>query len=64
MRRAAPWLGRDSAELEYKILPIVRTGGGVLGLYHRILNGTPLVHYRFYMQKAWEIVERESATGR
>ncbi len=47
------------AELEYKIPPMVRTGGCVLGLDHRIPNGTPLKNYRFYVQKAWEIMERE-----
>ena len=48
------------AELEYKLPPMVRTGGCVLGLDHRIPNGTPLWAYRFYIQKAWEILERES----
>jgi hypothetical protein len=47
------------AELEYKIPPMVRTGGCVLGLDHRIPNGTPLEGYRFYIRKAWEIMERE-----
>ena len=52
------------AELEYKIPPMVRTGGCVLALDHRVPNGTPLASYRFYMQKAWEIMEREwSAAG-
>lgn len=49
-------------ELEYKIPPMVRSGGCVLGLDHRILNGTPLENYRFYVSKAWEIMNRE--TGR
>jgi hypothetical protein len=49
------------AELEYKIPPMVRTGGCVLGLDHRIPNGTPLDHYRFYLTKAWEIMDREAA---
>jgi hypothetical protein len=48
------------AELEYKIPPMVRTGGCVLGLDHRIPNGTPLENYRFYIQKAWEIIDREA----
>jgi hypothetical protein len=48
------------AELEYKIPPMVRTGGCVLGLDHRIPNGTSIEHYRFYHQKAWEIIEREA----
>jgi len=47
-----------AAELEYKIPPMVRTGGCLLGLDHRIPNGTPLANYRFYIGKAWEIMER------
>lgn len=46
------------AELEYKIPPMVASGGCVLALDHRIPNGTPLKNYRFYIQKAWEIMER------
>ena len=55
--------GEDAivAELEYKIPPMIRTGGCVLGLDHRIPNGTPLEAYRFYVRKAWEIMEREVA---
>jgi hypothetical protein len=49
------------AELEYKIPPMVRSGGCVLGLDHRIPNGTPLENYRFYVAKAWEIMDREWA---
>ncbi|MBN1674941.1 MAG: hypothetical protein JXR37_28120 [Kiritimatiellae bacterium] len=49
------------AELEYKIPPMVASGGCVLALDHRIPNGTPLENYRFYLQKAWEIMEREAA---
>ena len=49
------------AELEYKIPPLVATGGCVFGLDHRIPNGTPLEHYRFYIHRAWEILEREAA---
>lgn len=48
------------AELEYKIPPMIRTGGCVLGLDHRIPNGTPLENYRFYIQKTWEIINRET----
>ncbi len=51
-----------TAELEYRIPPMVRTGGAVLGIDHRIPNGTPLENYRFYINKAWEIMDRESAT--
>lgn len=46
------------AELEYKIPPMVKSGGCVLGLDHRIPNGTPLANYRFYVAKAWEILNR------
>ncbi len=49
-----------TAELEYKVPPMVRSGGCVLGLDHRIPNGTPLENYRFYIDKMWEILDRES----
>ncbi len=45
-------------ELEYKIPPMVASGGCVLALDHRIPNGTPLEHYRFYIGKVWEILDR------
>ncbi len=48
------------AELEYKIPPIVRSGGCMLVLDHRIPNGTPLANYRYYIEKAWQILDRES----
>jgi len=47
------------AELEYKIPPMVTTGGCALALDHRIPNGTPLENYRFYVNKTWEIINRE-----
>lgn len=47
-----------TAELEYKIPPMMRTGGCLLGLDHRIPNGTPLQNYRFYIDKVWEILEQ------
>ncbi len=50
-------------ELEYKIPPMIHTGGCVLGLDHRIPNGTPLEAYRFYVEKAWEIMEREAGAN-
>ena len=55
--------GQDeiAAHLERVITPIVATGGAVLGLDHRIPNGTPLANYRFYIAKAWEILDREAA---
>ena len=46
------------AELEYKIPPMVASGGCILALDHRIPNGTPLENYRFYVSKAWEILDR------
>ena len=50
-----------TAELERKIPAMVRSGGCVLALDHRIPNGVPLASYRFYVKKAWEILEREGA---
>jgi uroporphyrinogen-III decarboxylase len=47
-------------ELEYKLPPMIRTGGAVLSLDHRIPNGSPLENYRFYIRKVWEIIERET----
>lgn len=49
-----------AAELEYKIPPMIHTRGCMLSMDHRIPNGTPLENYRFYLRKAWEIIERES----
>ena len=48
-------------ELEYKIPPLVATGGCMIALDHRVPNGTPLDNYRFYLRKAWEIIEREES---
>jgi hypothetical protein len=50
------------AELEYKIPPMVAGGGCVLALDHRIPNGTPLDNYRFYIDRAWRIMNREAAS--
>ena len=44
------------AELEYKIPQMINTGGCILGLDHRIPNGTPLENYRFYIHKVWEMI--------
>ena len=52
------------AELEYKIPPLVASGGCVIALDHRIPNGTPLANYRFYVSKAWEIMNRETAKNK
>jgi len=51
-------------ELEYKIPPMVQSGGCVLALDHRIPNGTPLDNYRFYVGKVWEILDREASRTR
>ena len=48
-----------TAEIEYKIPPMVASGGCVPGLDHRIPTGTPLENYRFYVNKVWEIIDRE-----
>lgn len=47
------------AELEYKIPPMLKTGGCVIALDHRVPNGTPLANYRFYIQKVWELIEQK-----
>ncbi|HJP33044.1 MAG TPA: uroporphyrinogen decarboxylase family protein [Candidatus Latescibacteria bacterium] len=47
-----------TTELERKVPPMIASGGCVLGLDHRIPNGTPLANYRFYLEKMWEILER------
>jgi uroporphyrinogen-III decarboxylase len=43
-------------ELEYKLQPLMRQGGMVFGLDHRIPNGTPLAHYRYYVRTARQIL--------
>ncbi len=50
--------GREAvrAELEYKMQPIMREGGTVFGLDHRIPNGTPLEAYRSYVDAAREVL--------
>jgi hypothetical protein len=48
-------------ELEYKVPPLIQTGGCIFGLDHRIPNGTPLEHYRFYVQHMWELIKREAS---
>jgi hypothetical protein len=71
--RIAPAIGREEyldhlrqgraaieRELEAKLPPLIRSGGCVFGLDHRIPNGTPLEAYRFYVAKVWEIFARES----
>ncbi|MGI6609448.1 MAG: uroporphyrinogen decarboxylase family protein [Limnochordia bacterium] len=43
-------------ELEYKMQPMMRQGGMVFGLDHRIPNGTPLENYRYYVDTGREIL--------
>lgn len=44
------------SELEYKMQPLMRQGGMVFGLDHRIPNGTPLESYRYYVDLGREIL--------
>ncbi len=44
-------------ELEYKLPPMIQSGGCVLALDHRIPNGTPLENYRYYIQTMWDLIE-------
>mgnify|MGYP001483845508 CR=1 FL=1 len=50
-----------ASELAYKIPPMLRTGGCVLGLDHRIPNGTPIAHYRYYIREAWRLMDSAAA---
>jgi hypothetical protein len=50
------------AELERKIPPMVASRGCMIGLDHRIPNGTPLANYRHYIGKVWEIIRREESS--
>jgi hypothetical protein len=43
-------------ELEYKMQPLMRRGGTVFSLDHRIPNGTPLENYRYYVRRGREIL--------
>lgn len=43
-------------ELEYKLQPLMKQGGTVFGLDHRIPNGTPLDNYRYYVDTARDIL--------
>ena len=53
LRRSKPEITR---ELEHKLPLMIQSGGCVLGLDHRIPNGTPLENYRFYIRTAWDIL--------
>ena len=43
-------------ELEYKMQPAMQQGGMVFGLDHRIVNGTPLENYRYYVSLGRELL--------
>ena len=43
-------------ELEYKMQPLMKQGGMIFGLDHRIPNGTPLENYRYYVDLGREIL--------
>lgn len=49
---------RILAELEYKVPPMVASGGCVLGLDHRIPNGVALENYKFYLKNLVKIIKR------
>jgi hypothetical protein len=51
------------AELEYKLQPLMREGGMVFGLDHRIVNGTPLENYRYYVDTGREILGLPPRSG-
>jgi len=44
------------AELEYKMSGIMRGGGTVFALDHRIPNGVPIENYRYYVRTGREIL--------
>lgn len=43
-------------ELEYKMQPIMKAGGMVFGIDHRIPNGTPLENYKYYIETGRELL--------
>jgi uroporphyrinogen-III decarboxylase len=43
-------------ELEYKIPPLKQSGGIAFGVDHRIPNGTPIDHYRYYVDYGRELL--------
>jgi uroporphyrinogen-III decarboxylase len=48
-------------ELETKVPYMIKSGGCVLALDHRIPNGVPLENYRYYMKRLVEIIDREES---
>ena len=53
LRRSKPEI---RMELEHKMQPMMRAGGTIFGLDHRIPNGTPLENYRYYVDTGREIL--------
>jgi len=51
-------------ELEYKMQPLMRQGGMVFGLDHRIPNGTPIENYRYYVDLGREILHLPPRDGK
>ena len=51
------------AELEYKTSEIMRGGGTVFGLDHRIPNGVPIENYRYYVQLGREMLGLPPISG-
>ncbi|MDR3711122.1 MAG: uroporphyrinogen decarboxylase family protein [Capsulimonadaceae bacterium] len=51
--------GRDAIdrELNAKIPPLLSSGGCVFALDHRIPNGITMEAYRYYVAKAWELLD-------
>ena len=45
------------SELEYKLPPLIASGGCMFALDHRVPNGTPLANYQYYVKKVWEIFD-------
>ncbi|MFO7636668.1 MAG: uroporphyrinogen decarboxylase family protein [Clostridia bacterium] len=58
--------GREAIrkELEYKMQPLMRQGGVVFGMDHRIPNGTPIENYRYYVALGREILGIEPLDGK
>jgi hypothetical protein len=51
-------------ELEYKMQPLMRAGGAVFGIDHRIPKGVTLENYRYYVDTGREILGLPPRTGR
>ena len=51
------------AELEYKMSGIMRGGGTVFALDHRIPNGVPIENYRYYVKTGREILGLPPVSG-